>query len=73
MGVKVDAKKKPHTSSELSIIKSYLFRGRLADHNPLHERGTELNPSARRESFLYAGIYSIKATPKLAGVLKATG
>ena len=39
-GVKTDAKKKSHTSSELSIIKDYLFRDTLTDHSPLHKQET---------------------------------
>ena len=35
--VKMDIKKKSHTSSELSTIKGYLFSGRLTDHSPLPE------------------------------------
>ena len=38
--MKMDTKKKFHTSSELNIIKGYLFRDRLTDHSPLLEQGT---------------------------------
>ena len=38
--VKKDSKKKSHTSSELSIIKGFLFRGRLTDHSTLYEQET---------------------------------
>lgn len=57
----MDAKKKFHTSLELSIIKAYLFRGRLTDYS-LHEQGTgtkqEPNRASRREAgqTLYIGI-----------------
>ena len=45
----MDAKKKSHTSSELSIIECYLFRVRLTDYSSLHEwgTGTESHPQKR--------------------------
>lgn len=44
--VEKDAKKESYTSSELNIIKSYLFRGGLTDYSPLHKRK---NSSWKRE------------------------
>ena len=38
--LKTDVKKKSNTSSELSTIKGYLFKGKLTDHSPLLELGT---------------------------------
>ena len=49
--VKKDAKKKSHTSSELSIIIGYLFRGWLTDHSPLHKRGTGTESSSREREW----------------------
>ena len=45
--LKKDTKKKSHTSSEMSIIKDYLFRGRLTDHCPLPEWGTRTESSSQ--------------------------
>ena len=58
----MDAKKKFHTSSELSEIKGYLFRGTLPDHSFLSNRGKEPYPAAgrERECMLYISIYSIR-------------
>ena len=48
--------KKSHTSSELSVIKGYLFRG-LTDH-PLHERGTGTKASSwQRERLLEQALW----------------
>lgn len=44
--VEKDAKKESYTSSELNIIKSYLFRGGLTDYSPLHK---QKNSSWERE------------------------
>ena len=38
--VKMDVKKKSHISSELRVIKDYLFKGRLTDHSSLPKLGT---------------------------------
>ena len=46
--MKTDAKKKSHTSSELSIIKGCLFRGRLTDHSSLLEQGTATESSSQK-------------------------
>ena len=53
--LKMNVKKKYHTSSELSIIKNYLFRVRLTDHSPLHKMGKqEPNSAAGRERAVQA-------------------
>ena len=54
--MKMNSKKKSHTSSEFSIIKGYLFKGRLTDQNPLHEQET----GRESEHTLYTSIYSIR-------------
>ena len=45
--------KQSHTSSELRIIKGYLFREELQitvlDHSPLHERGTGTECSRQKQ------------------------
>ena len=69
----MDAKKQSHTSSELSIIKGYLFRGRFTDHSPLREwaTGTEFS-SQKRESkhTLYIDIYSKRGHTQMGSYLK---
>ena len=47
--LEMDAKKKSHTSSELSTIKSYLFRGRLTDPLLCMNGEQKPNPAAGRE------------------------
>ena len=47
--MKMDTKKKSHTTSELSIIKGYLFRGTLTDHSPLFEWEAATESAAGRE------------------------
>ena len=65
--MKMDAKKKSHTSSGLSIIKGFLFRGRLTDHSSLLGWGTAT------ESTLYQWFIVYEVMPKWVGNLKATG
>ena len=51
-----------HTSSELSIIKGSLYRGRLTDHSPLHKQETETNQAGERGRLLklYISIYNTR-------------
>lgn len=61
--VNMDAMKQSHTSSELNLIKGYLFWVKLTDHSPLHKRGrgTE-SRNQKKESahVLYLGNYRIR-------------
>ena len=68
----MEAKKKSHTSSEMSIIKSYLFRDRLIYHSPLSNGEKEPNPADGREweRVLCIGIYSIRGFAQMGRLLK---
>ena len=62
------------TSSELSIIKGYLFRSRPTDHNLLLESGTETKFSNRKtEEVRFTLAFIVKGVmPKWADNLRAT-
>lgn len=55
-------KMKSHTSSEVSIIKGYLFWWRLTDYNPLLELETAAKSSSHEEArcVFYIIIYNIR-------------
>ena len=60
--MKMDPKKKSHTSLELSIIKGYLFKVDSQITVLYYNGKQQQNPIARSEArhMLYIGIYSIK-------------
>lgn len=58
------------TSSELSMIKGYLFRGGLTDYSPLHqwEAGTKSRHRKREAGcVLYISIYSVRGQAQVGG------
>lgn len=56
------------TSSELSMIKAFLFRGRLTDQHPLE---TETEPSRQGAAHAPTSAYIVtKTTPKVGQHLK---
>ena len=63
--IKTDDTKKFHTSSELSIVKDYLFWDRLTDHSPCHRtrNRNQIQQQEERESgcMPYIGIHSIRS------------
>ena len=69
--LKRDAKKKSHTSLELSIIKGYLFSDRLTEHSPLLEQGIQ-QPKEKGSTNFTSAFILYKATSKWAGNLKPT-